>query len=374
MPTPQAIPPKPDQLEISVFGPGFGESVVAHVGNGEWIVVDSCLNTPNGDPKPLEYLRLLDFDPALCVKVVVATHWHDDHVAGLSKTLDVCSSALFCCPCALSGSDFLKLAELYQEASVDFPPGPEEIRKSIDIAAHRSKKLRLKMLSFAKADSLVWASPSARLIALSPSDEMCRKTLEFMAQAYAVASSGKNIFDRLTPSTPNDTATALRLDVAGRSVLLGSDLEKGSNPLLGWRAVLTSIMGIEKKSSVFKVAHHGSKSGDHDSIWSDMLDPHPLALISPFRWGRYRLPDAIDRARILSKTDKAYITSHPNRDSPPVGKRSPKVETFIRQATNERRMACGPAGHVRWRASLSDLSDEGHVELFDGAIPLVEVA
>ena len=247
MPIPQAIPPNPDELEVSVFGPGFGESVVVHVGNGEWIIVDSCVDTLDGDPKSIEYLRLLGLDPAQCVKVVVATHWHDDHVAGLSKTLNDCASALFCCPVALSQRDFLRLAELYCETSGDFPQGPEEIRKSIEIAGLRSKKLRKQMLCFAKSDSLVWESQSSqvKLIALSPSDEMIRRFIESVAQQYAIASSGMDIDDQLTANTPNDTATALRLDVAGRSVLLGSDLEKGSS-LVGWSAVLTSNMGKEK--------------------------------------------------------------------------------------------------------------------------------
>ena len=132
--------------------------------------------------------------------------------------------------------------------------------------------------------------------------------------------------------------------------------------------------GQGKKSSIFKVAHHGSKSGHHDAVWTDMLEPQPWAFISPFRWGRHRLPNANDRKRILSMTDNAYITTNPNKDSPPAGKRAPKVEAFIQQSTNERRLACGPVGHIRWRSSLSDLSDDGEIELFDGAIHLSKVA
>lgn len=39
-----ATPPVADELEVSVFGPGVGESVVVHLGHGDWMVVDSCLN------------------------------------------------------------------------------------------------------------------------------------------------------------------------------------------------------------------------------------------------------------------------------------------------------------------------------------------
>lgn len=376
MPCQQNEPPKQDELEISVFGPGFGESIVVHLGNDHWIIIDSCVNTKDRFPKPLEYLKLLGKDPAECVSAVVATHWHDDHVAGISKTLDVCQSAIFCCPQALSSRDFLDLAELYRDSPGVLPPGPSEIRDAIEIAAKRGKERKRNMLRFASADKLIWVAPdnSAKIVALSPSDEMSRRATAFMARAYEVAKAGGSALDRLIPNLPNDTAAALRIDVGGRSVLLGSDLESGKDPQIGWSAVITSPTAGDAKSSVFKVAHHGSKSGHHDEVWSFMLQDQPWALISPFRWGRHRLPTPADRARIVSMTSKAYLTAHPDKDMPPAGKRSSKVEAFISQTTNTRRSACGPVGHVRLRISLSDLADQGAIELFDGALELSKVA
>ena len=48
-------PPCHDELEVSIFGPGIGESVVVHLGYGDWIVVDSCLNPRTRLPAALEY-------------------------------------------------------------------------------------------------------------------------------------------------------------------------------------------------------------------------------------------------------------------------------------------------------------------------------
>jgi hypothetical protein len=36
-------PPRPDELELSLFGSGIGESLAVHLGNGEWAIVDSGL-------------------------------------------------------------------------------------------------------------------------------------------------------------------------------------------------------------------------------------------------------------------------------------------------------------------------------------------
>ena len=41
-------PPASDVFEVSIFGPGKGESIVVHIGNGRWIVVDSCRDQITG--------------------------------------------------------------------------------------------------------------------------------------------------------------------------------------------------------------------------------------------------------------------------------------------------------------------------------------
>ena len=87
MMAPQDNPPKSDEVEVSIFGPGVGESLVLHIGSGEWVVVDSCMNGDRSSPAALEYLREIGVDPATQIKWVIATHWHDDHVEGISEIL-----------------------------------------------------------------------------------------------------------------------------------------------------------------------------------------------------------------------------------------------------------------------------------------------
>jgi hypothetical protein len=50
-------PPEADEIEVSVFGPGFGESIVAHLTRGAWITVDSCLDKETLSPAARELLR-----------------------------------------------------------------------------------------------------------------------------------------------------------------------------------------------------------------------------------------------------------------------------------------------------------------------------
>jgi hypothetical protein len=74
--------PAPDELEVSLFGPGYGECVLVHLGLGEWLIIDSCVNQYEGGNPALDYLKSLAIDPAEAVRLIVASHWDDDHVHG----------------------------------------------------------------------------------------------------------------------------------------------------------------------------------------------------------------------------------------------------------------------------------------------------
>ena len=35
--------PSAREIEVSLFGPGYGECVLVHLGEGQWMIVDSCV-------------------------------------------------------------------------------------------------------------------------------------------------------------------------------------------------------------------------------------------------------------------------------------------------------------------------------------------
>jgi len=95
-----------DELEVSVFGPGTGECIVAHLGNDEWMVVDSCLGKVSKRSVALDYLEEINV-PVSAVRVIAITHWHDDHTRGIAGVLRACPNAVFFCPSALRTEEFL---------------------------------------------------------------------------------------------------------------------------------------------------------------------------------------------------------------------------------------------------------------------------
>src|SRR5262249_49343555 len=89
---------------------GGGECIVCHLGAGAWMIVDSA-RTRDGAPVALVYLRRLGVEPAK-VRLVVASHFHSDHVDGLTETFAACPHATFATSAALSDPRFGELVQL----------------------------------------------------------------------------------------------------------------------------------------------------------------------------------------------------------------------------------------------------------------------
>lgn len=106
-------PPPADTLEISLFGTGVGEGLAVHLGDGNWALVDTCREISNGIPLNLAYLESIGVDVEVAVKIIIATHWHDDHVDGLSNIIDRCPNARLAFSQALACDEFLSLVQLY---------------------------------------------------------------------------------------------------------------------------------------------------------------------------------------------------------------------------------------------------------------------
>jgi glyoxylase-like metal-dependent hydrolase (beta-lactamase superfamily II) len=82
--------PNSEILEVTVIGTGggYGESVVVHLGNGKWIVIDSCIDPKSRISLPLLYLNKIGVNVPRDVVIILCTHWHDDHLQGLFQLLE----------------------------------------------------------------------------------------------------------------------------------------------------------------------------------------------------------------------------------------------------------------------------------------------
>ncbi|KHE93779.1 MAG: hypothetical protein SCABRO_00456 [Candidatus Scalindua brodae] len=81
--------PKEDELEISIFGPGYGESIVLHVPHVGWGIIDSFVQKFENTSivPPLEYLLKILDRPYPKLAFIILTHPHEDHCKGIDRII-----------------------------------------------------------------------------------------------------------------------------------------------------------------------------------------------------------------------------------------------------------------------------------------------
>lgn len=297
--------PAKDEIDVVVIGPGFGECILIHIGAGEWIVIDSCVDSSSERPAAIVYLEKIGVDPSQAVKLVCASHWHDDHVGAMAELVGACTAADFACSAALSRSEFVELASvLNRNLSLIQPAGPTEIYNVLNILEQR-RQVPLRVvanLPFFRRPEL-----SCVVTALSPSNTEFDRFLRSATALYPPLTTSKSL--RVPDPKPNDLSVAMWVTIGDVHILLGADVEEHGDSHRGWSAILAS-KADRTRARLFKIAHHGSITGHHDDIWGIMLESNPHAVLTPWNRGS-KLPTAADRDRIMSFTGHAFATSRP---------------------------------------------------------------
>jgi len=340
---PVLSPPTGDQFEISVFGPGLGESVVIHLGDGKWIVVDSC--SESGVSVPLKYLTELNVDITRDVVMVVATHAHDDHVGGLADLYVEAKSALLGLPQAAERTQLAALLALDgKQLDVRLRVFTQLQRIVEELRTRTHLVPRVWFGSSWRYAVVRDTDPSVEVVALTPSDEDLLLALEDMSQMVAQSHDGPR--RQLSRRDPNNFAMALSVRAGDRRVLLGSDVLAGdSSGRTGWSAVIPDAARLTP-AEAFKVAHHGSVTAHHDGIWTDLTN-RPVAIIAPFEQGSVRLPTASDLARIAPLAAETWITA-----GSPTTPRSIQQSALALGARGTPKLRRGRLGQVRARSPL----------------------
>jgi hypothetical protein len=343
--------PNLDEIEVSLFGPGYGECIVVHIGNNEWVIVDSCIEPTEKLPASIKYLSDIKINAETSVKTLIATHWHDDHVRGLSKTLEICRNAEFVCSGALQCKEFLMLTSAYSAKS-SLSRGLKEFNHILSILEEREQPPK-----FAIADRCLLRSqknqdlPQLEIYSLTPSDESIKISQMEIAKLLPI---NKELKKDIVSRDPNHSSVVTWFNIAGIHILLGADLFDMKSNYSGWNGVVNSSARPTGAASVYKVAHHGSHKSDNPSIWSKLLTDNPYALLTPFLNGRVNLPNTEDIRRICNYTNNAYITSPPK---PAKIKREKIVKQFIKGATRSMTSLHSPFGQVQIRKKINAQND-----------------
>jgi beta-lactamase superfamily II metal-dependent hydrolase len=358
--------PQSDEFEVSVFGPGRGECILVHLGYNEWCMIDSCVGRGRSLPAAVEYLKELGQATLDGVLLVLATHWHDDHIGGIAASLREFTNAQFACSTALGQQQFLTLVQL-QAKSLQGDSGVDEFGEILKILQERKQQglSRAKVAPIlAIQDRLLLrrnqggrAFPAA-ITALSPSDGTVKMALSKIASLMPRPDQPQR---RITNRPPNEASVVLLIEVGNRRALFGADLEHSGLAGEGWLAILNSSQTTQP-AQVFKVPHHGSPNADCSDVWQKLLDHDPIAILTPFTSGK-GLPQEEDLARLRSRTPNLYCTSEVRAKLP---KRDDKV--VEKKLKNRTRIAVdGKLGQVRLRWSATNATAVPQIEMFNGA-------
>lgn len=299
------------ELRLYVINAGIGESIIVHMPNNKWGVVDCyapSIIESNTNPT-LQFLikcqvKELEF---LCL-----THPHDDHYRGMSHLLNRFSTKYFWRSAAMTSEhlmmllDYLKVDAQEREDDSDFESANDLQTTLCLVKEKRSQGLLVKHMSDIKT---LYPIP-VRLTKVESSDDV---------EIISIAPSGNNIEQyqdslrrcftgdgRLKPAMPrlrhNDISAALLIRYGHTHIVLGGDVEAPN-----WRDTLSALNNEDLAAQAVKVSHHGSTTGYTPNLWAVFsAKGKPFSIITPYR--KHRLPKKEAVEHIKEHTDHLMTT------------------------------------------------------------------
>lgn len=319
------IKPTENELEITLLGAGSnaGESIVVHLSSNQWMVIDSCKS--EGEVLPLYYLKHKEVNLQNVV-YVICTHWHKDHVRGLSEVIKECPNAKLILPAFFNGNKYVFRAMVQGSVSKQSVVA-SELHKCWQIIDERTGPLKEAAYLGPRDEIKTVEKDGIKVVvrSFSPSDHMKRvydvllakSTFEEMANADYEANMCSSVIDITT-------------DNAQLSVLLGADLEANrtdKNDIscrgkcnscfeMGWCNIIveSEIFKERTKYNYIKTAHHSSVNGYCPELMDTKIDKeNTIITTTAFENNAdVRLPQVAMLQQYRSKVDNFFITaSHP---------------------------------------------------------------
>ncbi len=142
------------------------------------------------------YLAAIGVNVATDVKLVVGTHAHDDHIAGLGRVYEACCSAVFICSAALTTEEFLHDVNADEDVATYVRKRiRNEYRFLFEVVKTRLLEKRIKhavqeLTLFMRAQER--EVPAASVVAMSPSSESIDRARKELATGLSRAGQRKN--------------------------------------------------------------------------------------------------------------------------------------------------------------------------------------
>jgi hypothetical protein len=311
------------------------------------MIVDSCVDAGSKKPLVLDYLEALGVDVEIDVKLIVATHWHDDHVRGISALCELARNAEFIISASIRPDELLALTNRRRPTS-RFASGVSELVRVVALCRNDDGGARSLRPVVAGTRLYEHKALATEVWALSPSNEDVLNGYRHISSSISNAINSEGAF-RVAALEPNDTSVVIVIESRPGSVLLGADLEHHRSVRnRGWHAVMDLKAVPKKRSHVFKVPHHGSVNADCPEIWEHRLADNVRAILAPFGRSHPPLPRSSDVSRIRRLTSEGYRTTTKAKQ---LARRDRATSKTISEATRYFGPDAFIPGHLQLRAS-----------------------
>ena len=365
---------KPDinEFQLTLFGNSFGESILLHLSNGKWIIIDSCINPNNKKNAPLEYLETIGVDIEKQVIMLVVSHWDSDHIEGASTILEKCKNAKLVLSSAINCKEFCQFANIVNERPVysSLSRGTDEILKIMSIGLDKKKRGEPYNFIWAKSNTPLYSDKnegfgySGKITSLSPSDHAI--TSAMIEIAKLIPREGSKIGHK-SSIIPNLFSIVLWVSVEDKNILLGADLENRAHPDGAWAIIANDNFRPEGSADVFKIPHHGSENAYCHDVYENMLIKKHISILTPFKNGNIILPKDKDIARLKeSGCSEVFMACQ-------IPKKKYKHDSSVERTFKERtkkRETLNTFGFITVSKNLMDVNSQWKTSTFGQAYKL----
>lgn len=354
--------------EITIIGTGggYGESCVIHLGNQKWVVIDSCRNPLTKRSLALEYFERIGVNVELDVSLILCTHWHDDHIRGISELFEKCLNASFSFAKTIDKNKFFRLLSFdnYKVEKGSTISSTIEFNKCLNIITRSRPDSRIKLAGPDRLLFAVQVGPYRNsIISLSPSDEA---VLNFDAEISSLITQYGPSNRKIIPNEPNLTSVAVIVQLGHYRALLGADLEvHPSDKNIGWEDVVSKSQVLDKYCTYFKIPHHGSINAFHQGLWDNFLDS-PISTITPWSIGS-KLPQQNMLTKYKGLSKELYITATKNPPKPNPKKRDKYINKLIEDLKLNIKEVPFSQGIIRSRISMTENDSQWEVDCYEAA-------